>query len=454
MDLFEQQADDGARPPLAWRMRPRSLDEYVGQSDLVGSGAPLRRMLELGRVESSILFGPPGSGKTALAHLIAAAGGYPLRAVNAVTAGVADLRTILADAQGQFRAGRRTVVFIDEIHRFNKIQQSALLPDVEQGCVVLIGASTENPFFAIIPALASRLRLYELKPLTADDMHRIIRGALTDRERGLGAHAAELTPDAEEELVRSAAGDARRALNALEIAVLTTASGPDGVIRIDRRAIADAAGRRPVIYDRGDERYDTVSAFIKSMRGSDPDAALYWLAKLIAGGEDPRYIARRVVICASEDVGAADPEALHLAVDALTAVEAIGLPEARLALAQAVVYIAAAPKSNSVICAIDAALADVERGPALAVPEHLKDAHYSGADRLGRGVGYRYPHSYPGGWVKQDYLPEPRSYYNPGGRGAERELARRLQQRGSGAEERPAAADSDETPGPGEAQRS
>jgi putative ATPase len=408
-------------------MRPRTLDEFVGQEHLLGPGRPLRLAIEAGRLDSLVLFGPPGCGKTALAHLIAARVGGALRTLNAVTAGVAEVRAVVAEAQKERRRGRPTILFVDEIHRFNKVQQSALLPDVEQGTVILIGASTANPFFAIIPALASRLRLIEMQPLDATALDRLIDRALTDPERGLGRHAVDLAPEARAHLIASAEGDARRLLNALEVGVVTTPPGPDGRIVVDLAAAEAALQRKRVAYDDEDERYDTISAFIKSLRGSDPDAALYWLAKMLVGGEDPLYIARRIVICASEDVGNADPQALGVAVDALRAFESIGMPEGRLALAQAAVYIACAPKSNAVIVGIDEAMADVRDRPSLRVPDHLRDSHYSGAAKLGRGVGYRYPHDYPGHFVPQAYLPEPRRYYRPSAEGAEKAIKQRLE---------------------------
>lgn len=416
MNLFESQDSETAAPsnvdgPLAFRMRPRSLDEFVGQEHLLGPGRSLRRAIESGRMGSAVFFGPPGCGKTALAHLIAAAGRRRFETLNAVTAGIPELREVLIAARDRRKRGESTLLFIDELHRFNKTQQSALLADLESGVITLIGASTENPFFAIIPALASRLRLFELKALDSEDLGRILTRALSD-PRGLGAAPITLDSEAETILRATCAGDARRMLNHLEQAVLAAVPAADGSIGLDPILVSEALGRKPIVYDRGDDRYDTVSAFIKSMRGSDADAAVYWLAKMIESGEDPLYIARRIIICASEDVGNADPMALTLAAAAFQAVSAVGLPEGRIPLAQAATYIATAPKSNAVIRAIDGASEEIRSGPVMAVPDHLKDSHYEGAKALGRGVGYRYPHDDPRA-KGQAYLPEARSYYRP-----------------------------------------
>lgn len=406
--------------PLAWRMRPRDLDEFVGQEDLLSPGMVLRRAIEAGRISSIILFGPPGCGKTALANVIAVRSKALFKELNAVISGISDIREVIADADSISRQeGKRTLLFVDEIHRFNKVQQSALLPHIERGVVSFIGASTQNPFFSIIPALSSRSLLFELNPLTGDHIRVILERALIDNERGIGNQKIKLTSDALAHLIMISEGDARRALNSLEIAALTTPANQEGEVVIDLDAAVRSTQKKPVVYEDGDSHYDTVSAFIKSMRGSDPDATLYWLAKMIYAGEDPLFIARRIIICASEDVGNADPQALRLAVSALHAVESIGMPEGRIPLAQAAVYVAIAPKSNSVYTAIEAALRDVEGGKILQVPLHLKDSHYKGAARMGHGRGYKYPHDFPDHYVGQEYLPEKRNFYEPSGEGYE-----------------------------------
>lgn len=412
--------------PLAWRMRPRDLSEFAGQQHILGPGRLLRRAIEADRYMSLILYGPPGTGKTALAHIISERSNARFEAINAVTSGVADIRRAAQEAaRERAETGRRTTLFIDEIHRFNRSQQDALLPDVEMGNIVLIGASTHNPFFSIIPALSSRSHIFEFRPLSDEDMRSIIARALADRERGLGAFKVVLTSDAMDLIVSRSGGDARRALNALEIGVLSTMPGKDGTILYDLSVAEESIQKKAVSYD-GDEHYDTISAFIKSMRGSDPDAAVYWMAKMVKAGEDPLFIARRIVICASEDVGNADPRALVIAVAAHEAVERIGMPEGAIPLAQAAIYVASAPKSNASYLAIKAAMDDVEQGGLMSVPDHLKDAHYRGAKRLGRGGGYKYPHDFPGHYVKQDYLPEPRRYYTPTEQGEEKKIKDRL----------------------------
>ncbi len=407
-------------------MRPRDLSEFLGQEHILGPGRLLRRAIEADRLMSVILYGPPGAGKTALAHLIAERSRSGFVSLNAVTAGVADVRRVAKDA-GEDRAadGTRTILFIDEIHRFTRVQQDALLPDVEQGNITLIGASTQNPFFAIIPALSSRSQVFEFKPLQDEHIRSLLLRALTDSDRGLGGIRVELTDEARELIVAYSGGDARRALNALELGVLSTSPGPDGVILYDLRTAEESIQKKALVYDE-DEHYDTISAFIKSMRGSDPDAALYWMAKMIAAGEDPLFIGRRIVIAASEDVGNADPRALLIAMTAYQAVERIGMPEGSIPLAQAATYIASAPKSNASYLGIQAALRDIEDGPVLSVPDHLRDAHYKGAARLGRGKGYRYPHDFPGHYVEQDYLPQKRVYYRPTEQGDEKRLKERL----------------------------
>ncbi len=392
----------------------------------MGPGKLLRRAIEADRFMSLILYGPPGTGKTALAHMIAARSRAHFVPLNAVTAGVADIRKVVHDAIEERNAsGKRTILFIDEIHRFTRVQQDALLPDVEQGNIILIGASTSNPFFAIIPALSSRSQIFEFKPLEDRHVSVLVLRALSDKERGFGNLSVVLNPDALELIVAKSNGDARRALNALEIGVLSTAPGADGTILYDLRTAEESIQKRALVYDE-DEHYDTISAFIKSMRGSDPDATLYWMAKMIVAGEDPLFIARRIVIAASEDVGNADPRAIMVATAAYQAVERIGMPEGTLPLAQAAVYVAAAPKSNASYLGIQEAMKDIEAGKLAPVPDHLKDSHYKGAARLGRGKGYKYPHNYPGHYVAQDYLPQKREYYRPTEQGEEKRIKERL----------------------------
>lgn len=408
-------------------MRPRDFSEYAGQGHVLGPGKLLRRAIEADRVSSLILYGPPGCGKTALAHLIARYSRAIFTDLNAVTAGIADIRRVIAAARKTKSAtGQKTLVLIDEIHRFNKVQQSALLPDVEQGYVTLVGASTQNPFFAIIPALSSRSQIVELQPLGPDDLRFLLDRAIRDPKRGFGKRKLQLNEAAKQHLIDTTEGDARKLLNALEIGVSTTPPDSDGVIRFDRSVSEASIQKKGVVYENKDDHYDVISAFIKSIRGSDPDAAIYWLAKMIFAGEDPLFIARRLIISAAEDIGNADPEALGIAVAAHRAVEAIGMPEGRIPLSEAVTYLAAAPKSNAAYLAIDAALNEIRTGRTMDVPRHLKDAHYSGAKRLERGLGYLYPHDYPGHFTPQDYLPEERTYYRPTEQGLEGKIAARM----------------------------
>ena len=415
--------------PLAARLRPRNLDEFAGQSHILAPGQLLRRAIEADRIQSLIFYGPPGTGKTSLAQIIAAHTKNRFERLSGVESNVADMRRVLAGAANRLaNTGQPTVLFIDEIHRFNKSQQDVLLPDVEAGTVRLIGATTHNPFFFVNSPLVSRSQIFELRPLTEDDLLKLLHRALKDPERGLGHLRIRADDDALRHLARVADGDARKCLNALEIGVLTTPPGPDGVLHIDLAAAEQSIQKKAIVYDGdGDAHYDTISAFIKSMRGSDPDAALYWLAKMIHAGEDPRFITRRIVICAAEDVGLADPMALVLAIAAHQAAEFIGWPEARIPIAEATLYIATAHKSNSAYKSIDAALDDVRSGRTLAVPEHLRDGSYKGAKRLGHGEGYDYAHAHPGHFVAQDYLGAHKRYYEPTEQGVEKKIKERVE---------------------------
>jgi putative ATPase len=427
IDLFRSIHEENLRraQPLAARMRPRTLDEFVGQDHFLGPGKLLRRLLLADRLASVIFYGPPGSGKTALAHVIAQHTQCRFRQLNAVAAGIKDVRELLEEARAELEAGgKRTILFVDELHRFNRAQQDVLLPDVEEGRVLLIGATTQNPFFAINSPLLSRSQIFSFEPLTRAQIKTLLRRALEDCERGLGSTPVRMADEALDFLAEICDGDARRALNALEVGVRSAETQP---VEFTLAVARDSIQRKALDYDAtGDAHYDVASAFIKSMRGSDPDAAIYWLARMLEAGEDPRFIARRVIICASEDVGNADPQALVVAAAALQAVEFVGLPECQLALAQAVTYIATAPKSNAATLAIARAREDVKSGRTLPVPEHLRDASYRGAEQLGRGVGYQYSHDFAGGWVAQQYLPEDRRYYEPVDRGHEAEIRRRL----------------------------
>lgn len=415
--------------PLAARLRPRDLSEYVGQNHILGPGQLLRRAIEADRLQSLIFYGPPGTGKTSLAQIIARHTRSRFIRLSGVESNVGDMRRELSAAANRLtNSGQFTILFIDEIHRFNKAQQDVLLPDVEAGVVRLIGATTHNPFFFVNSPLVSRSQIFELQPLGEAELLTLLQRALTDTERGLGYLPVQAEEAALQHLARVADGDARKALNALEIAVLTTDREPDGRVHLTLAVAEQSIQKKAVVYDGdGDAHYDTISAFIKSMRGSDADATLYWLAKMIHAGEDPRFIARRMVICAAEDVGLADPMALVLAQTATAAAEFIGWPEARIPLAEAAIYIATANKSNSSILAIDAALEDVRSGRTLSVPEHLRDAHYRGAQRLGHGEGYDYAHDHPGHFVAQDYLGAARRYYEPTDQGVEKKIKERVE---------------------------
>ena len=411
MDLFEKEAVD---QPLAYRMCPGSLDEYVGQNHILGPGKLLRRAIESDRITSIIVYGPPGTGKTALARIIAAKTKAHFEWLNAAAIGLDEIRKVIQQAKSRRVKGMKTIVFLDEIHRFNKLQQDALLPDVEEGNITLISATVENPYFYVNSALLSRSQIFELKALSAEDILTVLQNALNDKDRGLGNLDILADENALKHIAKMSDGDARKALSALEVAALTTP--PDDRsrrIHITIDIAEESIQKKVIVYDKkGDQHYDTISAFIKSMRGSDPDAAVYYLAKMIYAGEDPRFIARRIVICASEDVGNADPMALIIATSALRAVEFIGMPEARIPLAQATIYVAQAPKSNAGYKAIEAALKDVSTEETMEVPDHLKDSHYPGAKKLGHGTGYKYPHDY-GGYVEQEYLKKKKKYYNP-----------------------------------------
>jgi putative ATPase len=413
--------------PLASRMRPRDLGEFVGQSHILGPGQLLRRAIEADRIQSLIFYGPPGTGKTSLAQIIALQTKSKFERLSGVESNVAEMRRVLASATNRLEnTGHPTILFIDEIHRFNKAQQDVLLPDVEAGVVRLIGATTHNPFFFVNSPLVSRSQIFELRPLTEEDLFVLLQKAMADVDRGLGYLKIKADEGALRHLAKLSDGDARKALNSLEIGALTTSPDSDGTIHLDLAVAEQSIQKKAIVYDDEDAHYDTISAFIKSMRGSDPDAALYWLAKMIHAGEDPRFIARRIVIHAAEDVGLADPMALVLANAAFQAAEFIGWPEARIPLAEATIYIATAPKSNSTVAAINAAVEDVESGRTLAVPEHLRDASYQGAKRLGHGKGYQYAHNFPGHFVAQDYLGADKRYYEPTEQGAEKKIKERL----------------------------
>lgn len=432
IDLFESENSrpDAVDPraPLAARMRPQTLDEIVGQKHILGEGKLLRRAIEADRIGSLLFFGPPGTGKTTLAQIIAKASNSRFEKLNAVESNVADIRRVAAAAANRAAHGDpRTILFVDEIHRFNKAQQDVLLPDVESGLVCLIGATTHNPFFYVNSPLVSRSQVFQLEALSDADLVALMHRAIADTDRGLGTQHVDLDAAAAEHLARMSDGDARKCLNALELAVLTTAPSAGGARHITLAVAEESIQRKAVVYDGdGDAHYDTISAFIKSLRGSDPDAAIYWLAKMIVAGEDPRFIARRLIICASEDVGLADSQALMVASAASQAVEFVGLPEAQLNLAHATIYIATAPKSNAATVAIGAATKEVREGRTLAVPVHLRDSHYAGAKKLGHGDGYKYSHDYEGGFVPQAYLPEGRTYYAPTENGMEKRIKERL----------------------------
>lgn len=433
MDLFDYMRSNTMEKeaPLASRLRPSTLDEVVGQKHIIGKDKLLYRAIKADKLGSIIFYGPPGTGKTTLAKVIANTTSARFTQINATVAGKKDMEEVVKeakDALGMY--GQKTILFVDEIHRFNKSQQDYLLPFVEDGTLLLIGATTENPYFEVNGALISRSRIFELKQLEKDDIKELLRRAVTDSEKGMGMYQAVLEPEAEEFLADMANGDARAALNAVELGILTTERAEDGLIHIDLDVAQECIQKRAVHYDKGgDNHYDTISAFIKSMRGSDPDAAVYYLARMLYAGEDIKFIARRIMICASEDVGNADPMALTVAVSASLAVERVGMPEAQIILSNAASYVACAPKSNSAVNAINAAMKAVKTQTLMPVPPHLQDRHYSGAAALGRGLDYKYAHDYPNHYVKQQYLPdgmEGAVFYEPSDNGYEKEIKARL----------------------------
>lgn len=436
MDLFEyiNEKKGNEDSPLASRMRPTKLSEIVGQHHLLEEDKLLYRAIKADKLQSLIFYGPPGTGKTTIAKVIANTTKAHFIVLNATTSGKAEIIKAVEDAKLQrSMTGKKTIIFIDEIHRFNKAQQDALLPYTEDGTLVLIGATTENPYFEVNRALISRSLVFELKPLETDDVKKIIKEAVYNKERGLGAYKADVTEDALDYLAMRTAGDARNALNAIELAVMTTARSEDGIIHITTSVLEECVQKKALHYDKkGDNHYDVISAFIKSMRGSDPQATAHYLARMIAAGEDPKFIARRIVICASEDVGNADPQALTVATQAMLAIERIGMPEGRIILSQAALYVAAAPKSNASYMAINAALSDVEHREIGTVPSHLRDSHYSGAKELNHGQGYLYAHDYPHHYVEQQYLPDAllgTSYYHPTQEGYEKEIKKLMVER-------------------------
>lgn len=434
MDLFTLSMKEKLKKnaPLADRMRPEVVDEFVGQNHILGQGKFLNRSIKADRITSMIFYGPPGTGKTTLAMIIANRTNMIFEKISAVTSGVKDIRQVMTRAEESLKLNnKRTILFIDEIHRFNKSQQDALLPFVERGIIILIGATTENPYFEVNKALLSRVMVLPLYPLEKEDLKKLSKYALNNNEKGLGKYKVDISEDAIDYLITISEGDGRTLLNSLEIGVLSTPENHKGIIQIDLDTIKSSIQIKTAKYDKGgDEHYNTISAFIKSMRGSDPDATLYWLAKMINAGEDPKFIARRIIIFASEDIGNADPNALNIAISTFNAVNIIGMPEGRINLAQGALYMATAAKSNSAYVGIDKALADIKSKEIGEVPSHLKDGHYPGAKKLGHGKGYKYPHDYEDAMVNQQYLPDEfvgKKYYNPTDNGYEKEIKRRLE---------------------------
>ena len=434
MDLFEYMRSTNMEKesPLAARMRPRTLDEVVGQEHIIGKDKLLYRAIQADKISSVIFYGPPGTGKTTLARVIANSTSAEFTQINATVAGKKDMEEVVGKAkelQGMY--GKRTILFIDEIHRFNKGQQDYLLPFVADGTLILIGATTENPYFEVNGALISRSIIFELKPIPAEAVKELLRKAVYDKDRGMGSYNAVIEEDALDFLAQLSGGDARHALNAIELGIMTTRRSEDGRIYITQEVASECIQKRVMRYDKnGDNHYDTISAFIKSMRGSDPDAAVYYLARMLYAGESVTFIARRIMICASEDVGNADPMALVVAANASLAVERIGMPEAQIILAQAASYVACAPKSNAASEGIFAANREVEQSGNLPIPAHLQDAHYKGAAKLGHGTGYKYAHDYPNNYVEQQYLPyelRGREFYRPGGNGYEQKIREHMQ---------------------------
>ena len=434
MDLFDymRETKQKKESPLASRMRPSSLEEIVGQKHIIGKDTLLYRAIKADKLSSILLYGPPGTGKTTLAKVIAQTTSADFKQVNATSGSKKEMEAVIAEAKNNLGMyGKKTILFVDEIHRFNKGQQDYLLPYVEDGTVILIGATTENPYFEVNSALISRSIIFELKPLSPEDIRTLLNRAVSDSEKGLGSYHARLSEEALDFLSDIANGDARSALNALELAVLTTPRGEDGIIHITYEVAKSCIQKRGIRYDKtGDNHYDVISAFIKSMRGSDPDASVYYLARMLYAGVDPAFIARRIMICAAEDVSNADPQALTIAVSAAQAVERLGMPEARIILSQAATYVACAPKSNSAILAIDDALSVIRKEQQPPVPPHLQDAHYPDAGKLGHGTGYQYAHDYEDHYVPQQYLPdalEGRTFYHPGTLGYEKTINEYLQ---------------------------
>lgn len=431
MNLFYSNETQYENQPLAFRLKPDSLDHFYGQEHILGKGKVLRELIEKDRIKSLILFGPPGTGKSLVAHIIAQRTKSKFYQINAVISNVSELRDLIKQAQFQLTQNNiRTIIFIDEIHRFNKAQQDALLPSVESGEIILIGATTQNPFFYIIPALQSRSHIFEFKPLNEQALNSIFEYALKEEKKGLGKLKLKIKKRVRDKIIEKAGGDARKLLNILEMCVLLAQQDDTQLIEITEKIVDEVLSQEYFLYDKkGDYHYDIISAFIKSLRGSDPDSAIYWLARMIAGGEDPRFIARRLVIFASEDIGNAYPLALAVAQACFDAVQHIGMPESQIILAHTTTFLATAPKSNASYLAINKALKDVNNGLILEVPQHLKDSHYKSAEKIGHGKGYKYPHDFEGHWVEQEYMPVKKKYYIPADIGYEKKIKELMKQR-------------------------